>query len=243
MCFLFLVSAHHKKPEVHIIYEDQEREFSIIHHNKLHTAKWDVQQLNRDQFNEGGNISFKLQNWHWFETSSFERWRDRQSKFFLVDENYSEGVVTFTQTSRQISSRNFDLTLLVLNKSTKHLSVLYTSTLFTFMSTVVENQLTDEGAVIQYCNNWLGTTKNVSSSVLVSCPCNVQSVRGDPEFDIDDTCPTSNPQLKCYENVGAEKCFVKWISETYVLHAYKILASIMWFHYMHYIFVVMSSPG
>ena len=159
-----------------------------------------------------------LQNWHWFDRPDVKRWRNRQSTtvFDVSNKNYSGGVVTFTQKRSHFSDNNFDLSLLVLNKCTKHLSILYTSTLFTFMSNVAQGQMTNEGAVMQYCNSWLPTMHNVSSSVLVSCPCNLQSLRGDPEFNIDDTCPSSNPQLKCYENVGAEKCFVKQISGTYV---------------------------
>ena len=131
-------------------------------------------------------------------------------------ENYTEGVVTFKQLSSQLKLGRFDISVLVLNKQTKHLNILYTSTLFSFMSNVARGN-TGTTAIMQYCDNWLKKSNaTIRSSALVSCPCNVQSVRGDPDFEIDDTCPSSKPQLKCHENIGAERCYLKQIVETYV---------------------------
>ena len=75
--------------------------------------------------------------------------------------------------------------------------------------------------IMEYCRNWLkGTDNKINSTELISCPCNVQTARGDPDFEIDDTCPSSKPKLKCHENVGAETCYIRQISETYVLSVF-----------------------
>ena len=119
----------------------------------------------------------------------------------------------FTQTRNEFKHSNFDISIVALIKRTKHLNITYTSTLFSFMP---EFSGTDAADAISYCDRWLKNTPNVSSSKLNSCPCNLQSIRGDPEFFIDDTCSSSKSLLKCHENVGAERCYLKPISEGYV---------------------------
>ena len=214
LCIFFVVAAHHKEPEIHIFDDGHEKEFSIIEYERHYNATWLTRKLNQDQFNEGGNISYQFRNFHWFDN---KRWKNRRSALFKHSyANYTEGVVTFMQLSNRLSFGKLDISVVVLIKRTRHLNILYTSTLFSFMSNVGKGK-TGAKAIMEYCNIWLtGTPDKVNSSALVSCPCNVQSVQGDPDFEIDDTCPSPRPQLKCHENVGAERCYLQRIAETYV---------------------------
>ena len=175
--------------------------------------------MNRDEFTGTSDIKYELQSWHWFND---QRWRNqiRRRQFRLNSKNYAEGFVTFTQRSGQLRDGTFDVSLLALNKTTKYLSILYTSSLFSFMSSIARGQKGKPG-ILRYCENWLNMTKDkINSTELISCPCNVQTVRRDPDFEIDDTCPSSNPKLKCHENVGAESCYIRQISKTYVLSVF-----------------------
>ena len=195
---------------------------AIIEYQKLYNATWNNNTLNRDELTGTSDIKYELQNWHWFND---QRWRNRNEKqrrntkpqFDLNSENYTEGFVTFIQTRNQLRFGTFDISLLALNKITASLSILYTSTLFSFMPNVGEGK----AGIMQYCRNWFNMTQDkISPTELISCPCNVQTARGDPDFEIDDTCPSSKPKLKCHENVGAETCYIRQISETYVLSVF-----------------------
>lgn len=210
MIYIIVVSAHQKKPDIHIFYDGQEQELALIENYKTHKASWNILLINKDQFNEGGDITYQLQNWHWVRN----KWINRARIFTRKSENYSEGVVTFSQERKEFAGGRFDIAVLAINKHTKNLNILYTSTLFSFMPSFIKANRS--AAVIQYCSRWLKNTTTVLSSNLISCPCDVQSVRGDSDFKIDDTCPSLKPKLKCHENVGAEKCFIKQIKETYV---------------------------
>ena len=88
------------------------------------------------------------------------------------------------------------------------------------MSNVARGQKGKPG-ILKYCQNWLRKTNDkINSTKLISCPCNVQTVQKNPDFDIDNTCPSSNPKLNCHENVGAESCYIRQISKTYVLSVF-----------------------
>ena len=210
--------------------DGQKKEFSVIEYERHYNATWLTRKLNQDQFDEGGDISYQFQNFHWFN----EKWRNRGSSVFKRSyTNYSEGVVTFIQSRKRLAFGKFDISVLVLNKKTKHLNILYTSTLFSFVPNVGGGK-TGAAAIMEYCNTWLTATRDkVSSSALVSCPCNVQSVRGDPDFEIDDTCPSSKPQLKCHENIGAERCYLHQITETYVA-IYVAFVCSSWLNWRHF---------
>ena len=213
--YVFIVSAHHKEPEIHISRGDQEKEFSLIEHDIPYNATWFAPKINADQFSEGGSIEFRLENWLWFLDSRWQR-RMLSNTFKLDNPNYDEGVVTFNQTRSKSARINFDfdISILILNKQTKHLKIMYTSTLFSFMP---KSSGTGATAVTSYCESWLMNTQTiVNSSKLNRCPCNLQTIRGDPDFVIDDTCSASQSLLKCHENVGAERCYLKQISEGYV---------------------------
>jgi len=215
------VSAVYKEPDIHIYDKSKEIEFAMIRYKEDYIAKWNHDLFNRDQFKENGTIHFSIENLYFFNNQS---WIDRktfqgsQEPFFQVlsssdeiDDDIANGNVTFKQNInvRRGSKFQFDLSVVVLVKKTRHLTINYTSTLFSFVPRLFD---TTAASQLGYCDLWLKRTNEaISTTDLQSCPCNVKSVQLDPDYIPDPTCSVS--ESKCHENLMANQCFIKNIQK------------------------------
>ena len=212
----FAVPALYKKPDVKVFNENSgtDTEFALIEYGTKYTAKWDPELLNVNEFNESGNVSFKFQNWifgiatkNWIDRKKRQR---SQSDFLNIIKNETDkGTVTFTQTINQVSLIKFDMSLLVLIKTTKNLEIHYASSLLSFLPK--RGGLTGTKAVINYCQTWHNKTRErLNSAQLTNCPCKMKSVMFNKDFESDPTC--SATKTDCHENVDANRCFLKKIT-------------------------------
>ena len=181
-----------------------------------YVAFWDSEQLKKDQFEENGTISFVLENWAFVAFRSDRRWIKRhsntlrgRSQFQILDTDYNNGNITFIQVTNRPVMFQFDISLVVLLKETRHLKIWYTSTILYFLPRLFSYQST----TLEYCGLWLSESNEVvPSDSLQNCPCTMHSARLDPDFLPDSTCFSST--TKCHENIGAARCFLKHINKT-----------------------------
>ena len=203
----FSSSCIFKTPDVHI-YDDDDREleFALIDNDRLYMARWNSEQVKKDQFKENGTIAFTVENWFFLLG---RRWLKRGSRhqFSIRYTDYDNGNVTFVQRINRPRIFQFDISVLVLVKHTKNLNIMYTSSILSFAQRLF-GQITGETALLEYCNLWFaGSIENVNSSYLETCPCTMEAVRFDPDFISDPTC--SSTSRKCHENVNATVCYLK----------------------------------
>ncbi|XP_065893780.1 uncharacterized protein [Dysidea avara] len=169
-------------------------------------ARWNSEQVKKDQFKENGTIAFTVENWFFLLG---RRWLKRGSRhqFSIRYTDYDNGNVTFVQRINRPRIFQFDISVLVLVKHTKNLNIMYTSSILSFAQRLF-GQITGETALLEYCNLWFaGSIENVNSSYLETCPCTMEAVRFDPDFISDPTC--SSTSRKCHENVNATVCYLK----------------------------------
>ena len=205
-----------KIPDIHIFDGDKEIEFALIGNQQNYIAKWNSEQLSKNEFKENGTISFKLENWFYFLG---QRWRQRGAaqNLFVADENadYNKGNVTFRQSTNAARRFQFDISVIVLVKQTKNLKILYTSSILSFAPRLFNVDYTRDAAILQYCNLWFAENiENIDHNDLQTCPCTIDVVRFDPDFIIDPTCSSTN--RKCHENIHADLCFLKHLNVMYV---------------------------
>ena len=208
--YTYVVQPLQNKPPVIQIFNknDNSETFSALKYNESYTVKWNFVQLNKVDFNQSGDFTLTLEN-HLFG-EDLDKWftpRIRGGTFLLDYVNKLQGVATFIQRSSLLRSFHFANRVIVLLKKTKYLTIMYTSSLFTFLSK-------PEGLALKsYCNLWLNTTKEpVSSNLLTSCPCSVQSIKFDNEYFADTTCLSE--ESPCHENIGAVSCYVKELNNS-----------------------------
>lgn len=210
----------YRKPDVKIFKEssDTEAEFALIEHNRKYHATWDPDILNANDFNEPGNISFKLQNWIFGAIK--KEWIDRESRrgsqggfLQITDIDATKGIITFKQNNNQFSKPKFDMSLLVLIKATMNLEIYYPSSFLSFLPN--PNGVTGKKAIANYCQTWHTKTKEkLSASQLFNCPCTLTSAMFDNDFQADPTC--SSAKTDCHENIDANRCYVRKIQGMYV---------------------------
>ena len=186
-----------------MIYKEPDNDVEYI-------VRWNSEQLKKDHFQENGTISYVLENWAFVAFRSDRGWIKRQSntlrgrrpQFQILDTEYNNGNVTFIQVTNRPVIFKFDISLVVLLKETRHLKIWYTSTILYFLPRLFSYQST----TLEYCGLWLSESNEVvPSDSLQNCPCTLHSVRFDPDFLPDSTCSSS--ASKCYENIGAARCF------------------------------------
>lgn len=195
------------KPAVLQIFNknDNNETFSTLKYNESYTVKWNPVQMNKVDFNQSGDFSLALEN-HLFRK---DKWLALKTKnvFFIDDMDKLQGVATFRQKASLPTPFQFVNRVLVLLKKTEHLTIMYTSSLFTFLPN-------RQGDALQgYCNFWLTNTKEpMNSSSLTSCPCTVESIKFDSEYFADTTCLSE--ESSCHENIGAVSCYVKELNNS-----------------------------
>ena len=214
------MEAVYKKPDVKIFKEksDTEAEFALIEYNRMYHATWDPDILNANEFNEPGNITFKLQNWIFGLIR--KDWIDRESRsgsqghfFQIINNNANKGNITFKQNTNRRSNAKFDMSLLVLIKTTKNLEILYLSSFLSFLPK--PSGVSGKRAITKYCQDWhTKTSEKLSSSRLSNCPCTLTTAMFDNDFQVDPTC--SSTKTDCHENVDASRCYVRKIQGMYV---------------------------
>ena len=187
---------------------DKNETFSTVKYNEMYTIKWNSAQLNKDEFNQDSNATVQLEvENHLFNNN---KWININFKnVFKVKVVKTEGFATFVQTSSRLSKQfEFFNRVIVLYKKTKYLTIMYTSSLFTFMPNPKENL-----ALKGYCYWWLtSTNETVNSDTLASCPCTTESVTFDKDYFADATCLSK--ESACHENVGASRCYIKKLNNT-----------------------------
>ena len=191
---------------------DENETFSTIKYDEMYTIKWNSAQLNKDEFNEDSNatVQLEIEN-HLFKSNT---WRTINVRNVFTVKNIvkTEGFATFSQKSNLLAMQNrqfeFVNRVIVLYKKTKYLTIMYTSSLFTFLPNP-----TGKSALKGYCDWWLNTTKeNVNSDTLTGCPCTIESVTFDKDYFADATCLSE--ESACHENVGAIRCYIKKLNNT-----------------------------
>ena len=205
------VPAVFKAPDIHIYDSLGEKEFAVINNEENYVAEWDYKQLNKDQFNENGSITFTIENWFFFIGSIWMKRSSKQKKFVVVDD-YKNGTFIFRQESNRLRIFQFDISVVVLVKHTKNLNITYTSSVLSFAHKLIP-KFTGETAIMKYCDIWFNETNEaVPITNLEDCPCTREAVRFDPDFISDPTC--SSTSHKCHENIGATICYLKNINTT-----------------------------
>ena len=210
MSILFaLVPVGDKTPDIKI-YDDDDREmeFAVIDNEQIYAAKWDHEQLSKDQFNEKGNITWTIENWFFF--SRFSRWLQRSSRqnAVVIIDNYDNGTFRFRQSINRPRIFQFDISVIVLVKHTKNLKIMYTSSILSFIPKLFSS-FTRESALLEYCNLWLTESNElIDHKNLQTCPCTIETLRFDPDYISDPTCSSTSIRI-CRENINASYCYLK----------------------------------
>ena len=188
---------------------DENETFSTIKYNEMYTIKWNSAKLNKDEFHQDSNATVQLE----IETHSFRlnKWNaiTLEGVFKVTNMVDNEGFANFMQTAN-IPSGGFEFfnRVIVLLKRTKYLTIMYTSSLFTFLPNPSDNR-----ALKGYCNWWLDTTReSVRSDTLTSCPCTIESITFNGNYSADATCLSNDSA--CHENIGAVRCYIKKLNNT-----------------------------
>ena len=188
---------------------DENETFSTIKYNEMYTIQWNSAKLNKDEFNQDSNATVQLR----IENHSFRvnKWTTFtvEGVFKVTKMMKDEGFANFMQTASIPSGRfEFFSRVIVLLKKTKYLTIMYTSSLFTFLPNPSDNR-----ALKGYCNWWLDITReSVSSNTLTSCPCTIESITFDGDYSADATCLSEGSA--CHENIGAVSCYIKKLNNT-----------------------------
>ena len=175
----------------------------------MYTIKWNSAKLNKDEFNQESNATVQLR----IENHSFRvnKWTTFivEGVFKVTKMMKDEGFANFMQKSSIPSGRfEFFNRVIVLLKKTKYLTIMYTSSLFTFLPSP-----SGKIALKGYCNWWLDITReSVSSNTLTSCPCTIESIAFDGDYSADATCLSAGSA--CHENIGAVTCYIKKLNNT-----------------------------
>ena len=203
------MSGVHKVPDI-LVYDGngKEIEFAMIRNEEEYTAKWNIKQFDRDEFKENGSIHFSIKNFFFFQNQTWfdrQRLQGNQGKplFEVVSNDIANGEVTFKQSINRPKIFQFDLSVVVLIKQTKHLTIMYPSSLLSF----VPKQF-DTNGPLGYCNLWFKESNEaIKATDLQNCPCTMTTVRLDPDFIPDPTC--SMAESNCHENLMADRCYIK----------------------------------
>ncbi|XP_065894428.1 protein mesh-like isoform X2 [Dysidea avara] len=201
-----VVLAVFKTPDVHIYDGDGELEFALIEYGRPHMARWNPEQVKKDQFKENCTITFSVENWFFF-LGGWQKRGHGLPVFNIVHTDYDNGNVTFLQRINRPRIFHFEISVIVLVKHTKNLNIMYTSSILSFAQKLF-GQFTGETALLKYCNLWFAESNEIiKHSALQACPCTVEGIIFDPEFVSDPTC--SSFARKCHENINAAVCYLK----------------------------------
>lgn len=211
------VPALHRDPDIQILDDNNVTEFTLIEHGKTYNGSWNPIHLNQDDYNEGGSITFTVENWIYLVTN-VGRWISRQDlgttqkSFFKVIQSRSDnGSFSFMQTTRALRGNQFGVMIILVRKQTKHLNIIYTSSFLSFLPT---HLITGGSPVQQFCQKWYQSRflSDIDSEKLKGCPCTLEAAKMDPTLKLDFTCSPTEPQ--CHENVNAHRCYLMKLNDT-----------------------------
>ena len=227
-CFtLYTVPALFDNPDILIIDYINQTQFALIKHDTTYNARWNIDQLNQNDFNETGKISFSIENWmfqihpitrtlRWLPRHELPR-ETQRSQFQILQTDVNNGVFSFRQTTKLLAKTQFVINIIAVRKQTESLSILYTSTLVSFVPGILV--FSDDNPVKDFCHRWYTSTDEiVKADNLTNCPCTLESATMNPELAVDFTCSATKPG--CHENINAHRCFLKSINQRYVHFVY-----------------------
>ena len=211
------------EPDLKVFDNNNEIEFALIEYDTVYNVKWNAEELNNNDFNESSAIKFSIENWlfqthpqtkvsRWLPRHEFSRSAQR-NQFKAMESDFGKGFFSFKQTTRPLARIQFGLSVVAIRKQTKHLEILYLTSLLSFMPRISGHS--GKVATKEFCHQWSTKTDEiVQSDNLKSCPCTLESTEMDPNFEVDFTC--SATEQGCRENVNAHRCFLMSIKEMYV---------------------------
>lgn len=157
--------------------------------------KWNAQQINRDEFNEGTDINFRFES-HMFSVNKGWVKRPPPQRFNTVRQSFKKGTVIFRQTVNP-SQYEFSIYVIAVIKQTANLEIMYTSSILSYMprgATTLE----------EYCDMWSSRTNQIlNSDDLKNCPCNLDSVNLNSDFLAEPKCEL--PGGNC---VDGNQCYI-----------------------------------
>jgi len=195
---LTLVSSMDKNADVQVYDSSDQTGFTILDHNRRYFAKWNSEEINKDEFDEGDNINYSFRSYMFTEDS---RWINTQllnpRLLRTSRENYNRGSVMFRQTITQSSPFTFKIFVVSVVKQTANLEVMYTSSILTFIPKV-----DGEKSAKKYCDLWSKqATQILFSNDLNNCPCHLNSVQSNSVLD--PTCKLSHGNC-----VDGNQCYI-----------------------------------
>ena len=229
---LYTVPALFDNPDILILDDINRTQFGLIDNDRVYNARWNTDKLNQNDFNETGTISFAIENWM-FEihpVTEIPRWLPRhelprrtlRSQFQILQSDSDIGVFSFMQTTKSFAKIQFTISIIAVRKQTENLSILYTSTLVSFVPEILG--FSSRNAVKEFCRSWNSRTDEIiKADYLTNCPCTLESATTNPDLVADFTCSSTVPG--CHENVNAYRCFLKSINQRYVCTYVAVLNS------------------
>ena len=210
-------------PDLKVFDNSNEIEFALIEYDTVYDVKWNTEELNINDFSESHAIKFSIENWL-FQThpqTKVSRWLPRhefsravqRNQFKALKSDFENGLFSFKHTTKAFTRTQFGLSVVAIRKQTKHLEILYSTSLLSFLPSSFG--LSGKAAIKEFCYQWnTKTNEIVQSDNLKRCPCTLESAQIDPNFEVDFTC--SATEQGCHENVNAHRCFLMSIKEMYV---------------------------
>ena len=214
--YVYTVPALHKEPDIQVLDDNNETQFALIEHGKVHNCKWDTDDLGQDDFTET-EPEFSIENWLFLPHPSTQvsRWIPRHSTnqkdaFTVVTNDPKNGFFSFKQETKAFAKFQFGLSIVAVKKKTENLEIFYTSSFLSFVPNVLGS---GRDAIKNFCRDWRDkTVEIIDHNTLISCPCTLESAKMNPLLDVDFTC--SATELDCHENVNAHRCFLVSVNGT-----------------------------
>lgn len=201
----------YKEADIHILDNTNQTQFGLrfIEYNRVYNGRWNTDELNRNDYNESGEIKFFIENWilHPIDQHGDPYWTRRHEHFFrILQSDYDTGLFSFAQIIRFLKRFKFVVSIIAVRKQTQNLNITYTSSLLSFMPNLP--------TIKELCHYWHAKTSEiVEPNDLKSCPCTLESARIDPNLHVDFTC--SSTERHCHENLNAHRCFLEGIKYVY----------------------------